>query len=1222
MRHSWGALTLVAVCGLAFATLLFNVPAEAGGPLLVGAGSAGFGFDAIPFTWDMSGVASTLVSGGQIQYRTDGGNLGVRDNNTANTSVIAMFDVWENVGTSTVAFNRTGSLLSTGAFTDGDVGGEGSVSGDRAEMDAVEASCNPTHPQAQNPIIYDADGSLFTNLGLPSGVIGFAGACQITISSASPGRIVSAEAALNGKFRDGVQGNIELSDDQFDAVFIHEFGHFFGLDHSQINQNCLNSLGGCASFSDDTFGLPTMFPFLISTSSTPGVPLEESPGVHPARTLSTDDIAWVSRLYPDGSFASSFGTISGNIFYSTHNAPGLGFNVIARQVDNPGTPGINESRRIAVSSVSGYLGTACPGHPLGGNCSTPENPISSFGSRNPSLVGLYDAPGLPPGSYTVEVEGINPAFTSGSRVGPVGSVGFQWPLPGPPEFFNNGESNSDNPADSSPVVVSAGGTVSSINIVMNGTLPGQDALEPNTSTANAAPISNGTTANLSISPFGNEDFYTFTVNANTTATFEVFADRLIPSSPLDSVMEIVNASGTRQNLCRPLGSGGSFNQSCLNDDLNFPAIVDSGLEFRSAGGGTFFVHLVDFLGDGRPELQYSLTVSGVQLQNNPVPALTTLMPNSAVTGGAGFTLTVNGSSFINGSIVRWNGSDRSTSFISANQLQATIPAGDIAVAGSATVTVFNPAPGGGTSNGLTFNINNPTPVISALVPGTIPATSPQFTLTVNGSGFLNGSVVRWNCGNSSCNRTTMFVSSTKLQATIPATDVATVGTAQVRVFNPAPGGGLSNAATMTINTRNPLPTITGLSPAGVIVNSGAFTLTVLGANFVFDSDVRIGGTSRATTFIDGSQLLASILAGDITSLGTKSITVFNSQVGGGGGTSNTASLPIQAAPNAVPNASSLMPSSIVAGTVRDTLLVQVNGMGSSFINGSVVRWNGSNRVTMFNNANQLTATIPASDLVAAGTASVTVFTPGPGGGTSNAQTFTIDNPLPATSALSPSSTVAGDPGLTLTVVGSNFVPGSVVRWDGSARVTTFIGSSQLRAAIPASDLTGAGMHTVTVNTPGPGGGTSNGQTFTINSSVVISSTSTSASSEGAPAQRAATFSSEAAGANTASAQPRLAALSGAGGVAVTLVEPEALEPKTIPAGSAEFTLTVQGKEFFPGAVVRWNGKELPTKFVSPTELETVVPARLVAAAGSARVTVFYPESGVESRPKTFTISPR
>jgi hypothetical protein len=55
-----------------------------------------------------------------------------------------------------------------------------------------------------------------------------------------------------------------------------------------------------------------------------------------------------------------------------------------------------------------------------------------------------------------------------------------------------------------------------------------------------------------------------------------------------------------------------------------------------------------------------------------------------------------------------------------------------------------------------------------------------------------------------------------------------------------------------------------------------------------------------------------------------------------------------------------------------------------------VRWNGSNRTTTFVSSTQLTATIPASDIAVAGTAQVTVFTPTPGGGTSSAQTFTIN----------------------------------------------------------------------------------------------------------------------------------------------------------------------------------------------------------------------------------------
>ena len=73
------------------------------------------------------------------------------------------------------------------------------------------------------------------------------------------------------------------------------------------------------------------------------------------------------------------------------------------------------------------------------------------------------------------------------------------------------------------------------------------------------------------------------------------------------------------------------------------------------------------------------------------PTLTTLSPSSAAAGGPAFTLTVNGSNFVNGSVVSWNGANRTTTFVSATQLTAAIPAADIAAAGSASVTVQNQA---------------------------------------------------------------------------------------------------------------------------------------------------------------------------------------------------------------------------------------------------------------------------------------------------------------------------------------------------------------------------------------------------------------------------------------------------------------------------------------------------------------------------------------------------
>ncbi len=111
----------------------------------------------------------------------------------------------------------------------------------------------------------------------------------------------------------------------------------------------------------------------------------------------------------------------------------------------------------------------------------------------------------------------------------------------------------------------------------------------------------------------------------------------------------------------------------------------------------------DKTGTGRIDARAAVLASGGG-GGNPVPVLTGIAPSSAPAGSLGFTLTANGSGFINGSVVRWNGADQPTSFVSAVQLTAIIAAADVATAGTAQVTVFTPAPGGGTSAAQTFTI--------------------------------------------------------------------------------------------------------------------------------------------------------------------------------------------------------------------------------------------------------------------------------------------------------------------------------------------------------------------------------------------------------------------------------------------------------------------------------------------------------------------------------------
>ena len=174
------------------------------------------------------------------------------------------------------------------------------------------------------------------------------------------------------------------------------------------------------------------------------------------------------------------------------------------------------------------------------------------------------------------------------------------------------------------------------------------------------------------------------------------------------------------------------------------------------------------------------------------PTLTSLSPSSTIAGGNGLTLTVNGTNFQIGAIVQWNGSARTTTFVSPTLLTAVITADDILAPDTASVTVANPGTNGGVSGALPFAItgNNPVPVLTSISPGQISAGAASFTLTVTGKGFVKTSVINWN----GSPRTTTYVSHTQLTASIGTSDVATAGTAAVTVASPAPGGGTSATA--------------------------------------------------------------------------------------------------------------------------------------------------------------------------------------------------------------------------------------------------------------------------------------------------------------------------------------------------------------------------------------------------------------------------------------------
>ena len=116
------------------------------------------------------------------------------------------------------------------------------------------------------------------------------------------------------------------------------------------------------------------------------------------------------------------------------------------------------------------------------------------------------------------------------------------------------------------------------------------------------------------------------------------------------------------------------------------------------------------------------------LTPNPTPVVTSVLPGSLPAGGAATTLTVNGSGFVVTSVVRWNGTARTTTFVSKTQLQAAITKADLTTAGSVPVTVFNPTPGGGTSGAVSFVIG------AASAPPAAPGWPSVTTLNADSTG--------------------------------------------------------------------------------------------------------------------------------------------------------------------------------------------------------------------------------------------------------------------------------------------------------------------------------------------------------------------------------------------------------------------------------------------------------------------------------------------------------
>jgi hypothetical protein len=215
------------------------------------------------------------------------------------------------------------------------------------------------------------------------------------------------------------------------------------------------------------------------------------------------------------------------------------------------------------------------------------------------------------------------------------------------------------------------------------------------------------------------------------------------------------------------------------------------------------------------DVQVNLTNAQTSVANDflvttthPAPSAAGLVPATKNAGDAGFALTVNGANFTRCAVVRLDGSDRVTSWVSVNQLTATIPASDLTTAGTRAITVFNPAPGGGISSAQTLTVaaaDAIAPVVTVLHPN-------------DGELLLVGTTesLTWNASdNTGVTSVDLLLSRTGAAGTFDpiASGIANTGTYDWSVTGPATTTGVLKAVAYDAATNS----ASDLSDAGFVI---------------------------------------------------------------------------------------------------------------------------------------------------------------------------------------------------------------------------------------------------------------------------------------------------------------------------------------------------------------------------------------------------------------------
>jgi hypothetical protein len=178
-----------------------------------------------------------------------------------------------------------------------------------------------------------------------------------------------------------------------------------------------------------------------------------------------------------------------------------------------------------------------------------------------------------------------------------------------------------------------------------------------------------------------------------------------------------------------------------------------------------------------------------------------------------------------------------------------------------------------------------------------------------------------------------------------------------------------------------------------------------------------------------------------------------------------------------PVATALAPAQILSGSGP----VNVNVAGSDFIRGSVVLFDGQDRATAFIGATQLSASLSAEDVAAAGTYEIRVYSPG--GGLSKPLALTVAQrpaaPRPILTSLEPAQVAAGSGPAVVSLLGNGFADTTVIRWGDTDRRPKEFTPTKMTVALTKEDTASPREVRVSTETPQPGGGRSDPLVFKV-----------------------------------------------------------------------------------------------------------------------------------------------